>query len=575
MNLNPQTLDKKFSTKTKTIILVLAIFLLLSFVFIYLRYLDTKKFIADSQNFYADRITSAYTSSVKRTAVFYLNRGSANLNSFGIQDAIAENNLDKLIELSRFRWNVLKKENNYLQSMSFYSSEGKMLSFLGEEPNLKRLPQWVIKERKLHGFWKNEKFSYKIFTQSPKGGFIVFSLDPRYFLVEIIKSTGFKGYMKLNEKTIIVPEDAKKDDEQFIDFLKTNNTEIKQSNLIGHELYTLHTKEEKSFGDISRIETVFFQNISLGQQRLYKAIYESLFIVLLLGVFAIIALHFGFEVLIRRLEESNAKLKEKEDNLKQLNTHLEVRVEEETKKRLHNEQKAKEKERMLIHQSKLASMGEMIGNIAHQWRQPLTQLSSILIGIELFHEKNRLSKERLETKIEEAQEQISFMSETIDDFRTFFASGKEKKQFNLQNCLDKVLGLMHASLKNNNIEYEILEQEKLLIFGYENEISQALVNIISNAKDVLLERNIENPKISIKIYQDNEYAKIDIIDNAGGINLEPIEKVFEPYVSTKHASSGTGIGLYMSKTIIEKNSGGYLNVQNFHRGAQFTLALPL
>lgn len=238
-----------------------------------------------------------------------------------------------------------------------------------------------------------------------------------------------------------------------------------------------------------------------------------------------------------------------------------------------NEEVAQEKEKMLVHQSKLASMGEMIGNIAHQWRQPLTHLSTILISLELYFERGKLSKEKLASKIQEANGQIAYMSNTIDDFRNFFASGKEKTTFSIQNCMEKVLSLMHSSFKHNNIEYTLTVNEDSSIFGYENEISQVILNILSNAKDALLQRKIAKPLIQIKISKENDRTLIDIEDNAGGIQVEPIEKVFEPYFSTKHASSGTGIGLYMSKTIIEKNSHGKLCVKNSESGAIFSITL--
>ena len=228
-------------------------------------------------------------------------------------------------------------------------------------------------------------------------------------------------------------------------------------------------------------------------------------------------------------------------------------------------------EKLLIHQNKLASMGEMIGNIAHQWRQPLTQLSSILINIDLHFEKNRLTKEKLKTKIDEANGQISFMSNTIDDFRNFFSSGKSKEKYAIKEVIELVNHLMNASLYKNNIKLIIDIHDNFILDGYSNELTQALINIINNAKDVFIERDIKNRLIIIKTFiQDNENI-ITIQDNAGGIDITPIDKIFEPYFSTKHASVGTGIGLYMTKTIIEKNNNGKIDVKNSNEGAVFTI----
>ncbi len=221
-------------------------------------------------------------------------------------------------------------------------------------------------------------------------------------------------------------------------------------------------------------------------------------------------------------------------------------------------------EKLLIHQNKLASMGEMIGNIAHQWRQPLTQLSSILINIDLHYEKKKLTKEKLLQKIDEANEQISFMSNTIDDFRNFFSSGKSKKKYAIQEVIEVSNHLLSASLDKNNIKLIVDIQDNFVLEGYLNEVIQAFVNIINNARDVFIQRDTKNKIITIKTFIQNDKNIITIQDNAGGINITPIDKIFEPYFSTKHANVGTGIGLYMTKTIIEKNNNGKIFVKNFY-----------
>ena len=228
-------------------------------------------------------------------------------------------------------------------------------------------------------------------------------------------------------------------------------------------------------------------------------------------------------------------------------------------------------DKLLIHQNKLASMGEMIGNIAHQWRQPLTQLASILINIELHFDKDKLTKDKLVDKINEANDQISFMSNTIDDFRNFFSSGKSKKEYEVHNIIELLNHLLSALLDKNNIKLEIDIKDNFVLNGYPNEVTQALVNIINNAKDVFKERKIKDPIIKISTFIDNKKKIITIEDNAGGINILPIEKIFEPYFSTKHASVGTGIGLYMTKVIIEKNNNGKIDIRNSQNGAVFTI----
>jgi signal transduction histidine kinase len=231
----------------------------------------------------------------------------------------------------------------------------------------------------------------------------------------------------------------------------------------------------------------------------------------------------------------------------------------------------KERELLIMHQNKLASMGEMISNIAHQWKQPLAQLSFILVNIELFSDKNKLTKDKLKSRIGEANKQISFMSNTIDDFRNFFASGKSERSYAVQEAILLTEQLMNAALNKNKIILEINIKTNFILKGYKNEIVQALINIINNAKDVFLERRVKDPLINIDIFSQNSKRIITIKDNAGGISVQPIDKIFEPYFTTKHANIGTGIGLYMTKMIIEKNNNGKINVKNLHNGAVFTI----
>lgn len=215
-----------------------------------------------------------------------------------------------------------------------------------------------------------------------------------------------------------------------------------------------------------------------------------------------------------------------------------------------------EQKELLIHQSKLASMGEMLGNIAHQWRQPLTRLGYILMNIE-----NKDKEAKHTQKLEEASMQLEFMSQTIDDFRDFYKPDKEKEPFGLVEETEKVISLL--SLKE--IDVELKAKEEVTIVNHKNEYKQVILNLLSNAKETLLERDIRSPKIVIEI----DKTEVTISDNAGGIKLDDIQKVFEPYFSTK--VQGLGIGLYMCRVIIEKNMGGKLEVNNSEYGAVFSL----
>jgi len=228
-------------------------------------------------------------------------------------------------------------------------------------------------------------------------------------------------------------------------------------------------------------------------------------------------------------------------------------------------QEQEQQKELLVHQSKLASMGEMIGNIAHQWRQPLTHISYTFMNIKEAQEHGELSPEYLNKKINEANKQLHFMSDTIDDFKDFYAPHKEKENFSLSAATQVTLEIMKNTLKHNDIEVELIVNEESTLHNYKNEYKQVLLNLLTNAKDALIEKVTKSPKITITIDKDS----ISVEDNAGGIPKEILSRIYEPYFSTKQENSG--IGLYMSKMIVERNMGGTLSVTNTSRGAHFDI----
>jgi len=230
----------------------------------------------------------------------------------------------------------------------------------------------------------------------------------------------------------------------------------------------------------------------------------------------------------------------------------------------------REKEKALIQQSKLASMGEMIGAIAHQWRQPLNELSIRIQKLKYDYAKEKIDEEFIKDFIYKNKRTIDFMSKTIDDFRNFFRIDKEKKEFYIKGAIEEVLNIQNAQLKNHNIDLE-LNGENFLYKGFKTEFQQVIINLISNSKDAIVENNIQNPKIQIDIKEDI----IKLRDNGGGIPTNVIDRVFEPYFTTKQQGEGTGMGLYMSKMIIEDNMGAKLKVENENKGASFIIDLKV
>jgi len=561
------SLHDNTSTKTKTIVLVLGMFFILSLFFIYLQYSTTKEFINESQHEYEKKLNSIYKESIYRIKKFYKNRGLANLNSFEIEKSLELNNKKRLFELSKKRWEILSNENNYLKTMAFYDHNKKLITYLGKKPSLN-----IQINKDLNFIINNKKdLNFKVSIESiNKKGYLVFFIDPLFFLSEIYHLANIESYILFDNQLLFL---EKFKNSSLKNHLNRNKKSLKTNFELDNKLYSTHRISLLKDNHNKKIEIIFFQDITSGQERLSFTVLKTFFLLSILGTISLIILHYGFKVLIDRLELSNSNLEKSQEELSLLNKNLEKKVEQEVALKIKKENEAKEKERILVHQSKLASMGEMIGSIAHQWRQPLTQLSSVLVLVELKYERGKLTLKELRESIHQSQEQIEFMSKTIDDFRNFFKPNKQKDFFSPYKSVQSALSLISSGFENYNIKVNLKFEDEVLINGYESEFSQVILNILSNSKDAFIEKQIANPIITVTISKEDKNSKIVLCDNAGGINLIPIEKVFEPYVTTKHASSGTGIGLYMSKNIIEKSMNGSLSVSNNKNGVCFEIIL--
>lgn len=254
--------------------------------------------------------------------------------------------------------------------------------------------------------------------------------------------------------------------------------------------------------------------------------------------------------------------------LEQLNHTLQERIDEEVGKN-------REKDRLMMIQGRQAAMGEMISNIAHQWRQPLNNLGLMIQGLQIDFLYGELTEERIRDSVANGMELIQFMSSTIDDFRNFFKPNKQKSRFSLQTVAQRALNFVSASLEDNRIEARLEVIRDTNAFGYPNECAQVLINLLSNARDALRDHRPPHPCITITIDVSPNGPVIMVADNGGGIPQEVLDRVFEPYFTTKEQGQGTGIGLYMAKTIIEKNMGGTLTASNQQHGATFTVTLPV
>ena len=248
------------------------------------------------------------------------------------------------------------------------------------------------------------------------------------------------------------------------------------------------------------------------------------------------------------------KVDEKTKKLRDINTELEIRIKKEVEDNL-------KKDRLLSQQQKMVSMGQMIENIAHQWRQPLSVITTSISGIKLKKMLNDLDDEFLNKTLDSVMNTSQYLSNTIDDFRYFFKPQKEKEYFYLEKCVNKTIELVKANFKENEIKL-ITNIQNIEILGYETELIQVLINILNNSKDALVLMPEDERYIFIDITKENKKAIIKIKDNAGGVPKEVIEQIFEPYFTTKHQAQGSGIGLYMCQEIIYKHMNGHIDISN-------------
>ena len=278
----------------------------------------------------------------------------------------------------------------------------------------------------------------------------------------------------------------------------------------------------------------------------------------------------------QELEQANKELLKYSAELKELNENLEQKI-------IIEVEKSKKMEHKLFESEKMAALGEMIGNIAHQWRQPLSAISTTATGVIVQKECGLLTDEQLKHFMEGINDSAQFLSQTIDDFRDLIKGDMVAKKFNLTQNINKCLNIEMPTLKNNNIELILNLDDSIEIVSFPNALVQSMINLINNAKDVLVEKNVKNRYIFISTYKIDKDCIIEVKDNGGGIPEKIIGRIFEPYFTTKHKTQGTGLGLSMTYNMITKNMKGKIEVQNqtfdynneIYTGALFKIILLL
>jgi len=238
------------------------------------------------------------------------------------------------------------------------------------------------------------------------------------------------------------------------------------------------------------------------------------------------------------------------------------------------EKTIKERNRQLFEQSKRAEVGEMIGNIAHQWRQPLAIINTIVAIIDEKNSADDLTKEEISDKLGNMQKRISYMSDTIENFLNYYRPDKVKSIFSISESINKSLDIVSFDiLYDSNIEVQVSIDDSLKAYGFMNEFVQVIVTILSNIRDIILEKSLKDKLVSISLLKKNDLIQLSISDNCGGIDENNLSKIFDPYFTTKHQSMGTGLGLYIARMIIEENMNGKISANNTNDGAKFIIEI--
>ena len=343
--------------------------------------------------------------------------------------------------------------------------------------------------------------------------------------------------------------------------------------------YYLKITEENFQQDLTEYKTVYkkaYPNKDISQIKVQKEkqiesvkddyIHFMITILICILIFMVLFTILMMTIVNDIIRKYIKKVEYREAELENLNASLESKVNK-------GIEEGKRKDKAILQQAKLARLGSMINMIAHQWRQPLSELSGTLMELETATLFKKVNEKHILSSISKSDILIEFMSNTIDDFRNFYKPDKTKEHFNIGKACEKAICLIQASLNSNGIQLQVNVQNNREVYGYPREFSQVILNLISNAQDILVEKKVVNPLIVLNSYTQGLNSVITVKDNAGGIQEEYIDLIFDPYFTTKDKTKGTGLGLYISKLIIERNMGGELSVHNDNDGAVFKIVL--
>ena len=515
-----------------------------------------------------------------------------------------EGDKDKALGISSEFWEIIVKKLNLKTSNTFFNSfDEQIKSFQSGKSDI-IFSAGESESRKKFAYFSNEYLKFPISIVTKKDEHFIENIDD-IINKKIAVGNNFTAHNLLKEKypnlDLVLVNNveeglnlvSKKEVFAFVDIkpiltyniAKFEFKDLKVSGNSGID-FPLKIMVRKEFKDLipilnktiatipaSEVITIVnsWNNVKFQTSIDYKTVWILVFLVFF-GAIAFIHRTATLNILNKKLKYT---VEEKTKELRYLNENLQITIDKKTKELL-------EKEAILNQQAKMAAMGEMIENIAHQWRQPLSVISTISSSLKIKKEMNILDDKEFYEALQSINRTSQHLSNTIDDFRNFFSPNKEMNKFYVSQLIKKSKDLIKSRFDKFNIK--VIENiDDIEILSYQNELFQVILNLFSNSIDVLSSNEIEDKIIHIKIYQDENNLCIEFLDNGGGIKDEFINRVFEPYFTTKHKSQGTGIGLYMSLQIVTKHLNGEISVKNdtfIHNnikyfGAKFTILLPI
>jgi len=585
---------RKFRTNITIIFFVAVFFVVLIFI---MRNIYEKE-QQESMHLQHKILAKIANSSIKSIGAQYVIALDHIVHNKDLLRAFKDENREKFAQLVKPIYDNLKADNKFVKILTFRTAEGKTFhrahrpDFFGDLVSKdRRLIADALNERQsFFGFEVGKlAIAYRVAKQVIIGGKVVgtveIGIDPKYLeehLNEILPLINVGLLLKSSKKNISQYTIYEEGDffKSFMHYNKLNDIsdslyKVNDKNyLIESDVYLLNHKQEK-------IGTVLLSwDISKSINRYSELKLKISILILIVGSMAFFLVNYTLKKFISLIEDSNTQLNDlngsleekvalKTEELSTLNKTLEERIAKEVGDN-------RQKDIQLIEQSRLAQMGEMLSMIAHQWRQPLAAISSAANSMGVKIALDKYKKEFFEDKISNIVNYSTHLSQTIDDFRKFtLCDTKLKENSTLEEITNSSLTIVSDALKSRGISLQTEYSCNEHVFTYANELKQVVLNFIKNAEDVLREKNVENPTIFIKTYKTDSAYFLSVSDNGGGINETILPKIFDPYFSTKDKKTGTGLGLYMSKTIVEEHCGWKLNAYNNEDGAVFEIEASL